>query len=178
MRAETPGSHERNAMIDRYTRPKMGHIFSLENKYAIWQEIEVLACEAHAEMGKIGITREEAQWIRDHAAFNKEEVDEIEAKAMGIFETNETAHRGRRQKPKSVVESKGKINLELQQKAQHQAKTKAIFMSLDNEKNVGEEAWSETEIEQMPHKLFEELFSHVRRLSGIELSEDEVDTFH
>ena len=66
-------------MIDRYTRPEMGHIFSLENKYAIWQEIEVLACEAHAEMGKIGITREEAQWIRDHAAFNKEEVDQIEA---------------------------------------------------------------------------------------------------
>ena len=32
-------------MIDRYTRPEMGHIFSLENKYRIWQEIEVLACE-------------------------------------------------------------------------------------------------------------------------------------
>ena len=46
----------------------MGHIFSLENKYAIWQEIEVLACEAHAEMGVIGITREEAAWIRDHAS--------------------------------------------------------------------------------------------------------------
>ncbi|MBR3224959.1 MAG: adenylosuccinate lyase [Atopobiaceae bacterium] len=66
-------------MIDRYTRPEMGHIFSLENKYAIWQEIEVLACEAHAEMGKIGITREEAAWIRAHAAFNKDEVDAIEA---------------------------------------------------------------------------------------------------
>ena len=66
-------------MIDRYTRPEMGHIFSLENKYAIWQEIEVLACEAHAEMGQIGITREEAAWIRAHASFNKEEVDAIEA---------------------------------------------------------------------------------------------------
>ena len=65
-------------MIDRYTRPEMGHIFSLENKYAIWQEIEVLACEAHAEMGQIGITREEAAWIRAHAAFNREEVDAIE----------------------------------------------------------------------------------------------------
>ena len=48
-------------MIDRYTRPEMGHIFSLENKYAIWQEIEVLACEAQAELGQAGITREEAQ---------------------------------------------------------------------------------------------------------------------
>ena len=66
-------------MIDRYTRPEMGHIFSLENKYAIWQEIEVLACEAQAELGQIGITREEAAWIRAHAAFNKEEVDAIEA---------------------------------------------------------------------------------------------------
>ena len=66
-------------MIDRYTRPEMGHIFSLENKYAIWQEIEVLACEAHAEMGVIGITREEAAWIRDHANFDRAEVDEIEA---------------------------------------------------------------------------------------------------
>ena len=66
-------------MIDRYTRPEMGHIFSLENKYAIWQEIEVLACEAEAELGKIGITKEEAAWIRQHAAFKKEEVDEIEA---------------------------------------------------------------------------------------------------
>ena len=64
-------------MIDRYTRPEMGHIFSLENKYAIWQEIEVLACEAQAELGACGITKEEAAWIREHAAFNKEEVDEI-----------------------------------------------------------------------------------------------------
>ena len=66
-------------MIDRYTGKEMGHIFSLENKYAIWQEIEVLACEAQAELGTIGITREEAAWIRAHAAFDKDEVDAIEA---------------------------------------------------------------------------------------------------
>ena len=66
-------------MIDRYTRPEMGHIFSLENKYTIWQEVEVLACEAQAELAKIGITKDEAAWIRDHAAFDKAEVDAIEA---------------------------------------------------------------------------------------------------
>jgi adenylosuccinate lyase len=66
-------------MIDRYTRPEMGHIFSLENKYAIWQEIEVLACEAEAELGKNGITRDEAAWIRDHARFDVDEVADIEA---------------------------------------------------------------------------------------------------
>ena len=66
-------------MIDRYTRPEIGHIFSTENKYAIWQEIEVLACEAQAELGKIGITKQEARWIREHAGFNSQRVDEIEA---------------------------------------------------------------------------------------------------
>lgn len=66
-------------MVDRYTGKEMGHIFSLENKYAVWQEIEVLACEAQAELGVIGISREEAAWIREHAAFNRAEVDEIEA---------------------------------------------------------------------------------------------------
>ena len=66
-------------MIDRYTRPEMGAIWELENKYAIWQKVEVAACEAQAELGKIGITKEEAAWICEHAAFNKEEVDQIEA---------------------------------------------------------------------------------------------------
>ncbi len=65
-------------MIGRYTRPEMGGIWTNENKFRIWQEIEVLACEAHAEMGKIGITKEEAAWIREHADFRVERVDEIE----------------------------------------------------------------------------------------------------
>lgn len=39
-------------MIGRYTRPDMGNIWELENKFAIWKEIEVLACEAQAELGK------------------------------------------------------------------------------------------------------------------------------
>lgn len=65
-------------MIGRYTRPDMGKIWELENKFAIWKEIEVLACEAQAELGKSGITKEEAQWIRDHADFTVERIDEIE----------------------------------------------------------------------------------------------------
>lgn len=66
-------------MIDRYTRKEMGHIFSLENKYAVWQEVEVLACEAQAELGQIGITKEEASWIRAHAHTVASEIDAIEA---------------------------------------------------------------------------------------------------
>ena len=65
-------------MIDRYTRPEMGSIWKLENKFSIWKEIEVLACEAQAELGKSGITKEEAVWIRTYADFTIERIDEIE----------------------------------------------------------------------------------------------------
>ena len=65
-------------MINRYTRPAMGAIWELQNKFSIWREIEVLACEAQAELGQAGITKEEAQWIRDHADFTVERIDEIE----------------------------------------------------------------------------------------------------
>ena len=65
-------------MIDRYTRPKMGAIFELQNKFEIWKEIEILACEAQAELGQAGITPEEAAWIRAHADFTVERVSEIE----------------------------------------------------------------------------------------------------
>ena len=51
-------------MIDRYTRPEMGRIWSLENKFEIWKEIEVLACEAQAELGQVGITAEDARRLQ------------------------------------------------------------------------------------------------------------------
>ena len=66
-------------MISRYTRPAMGKIWEFENKFAIWQEIEVLACEAQAELGQCGITKEDAAWIREHAGFTVERINEIEA---------------------------------------------------------------------------------------------------
>ena len=65
-------------MIERYTRPEMGHIWSLENKFDVWKEIEILACEAQAELGQCGITEQEAAWIRAHADCTVEEIDEVE----------------------------------------------------------------------------------------------------
>ena len=65
-------------MISRYTRPEMGAIWELQNKFSIWKEIEILACEAHAELGDCGITKEDAAWIRSHANFTVEEIDEVE----------------------------------------------------------------------------------------------------
>ena len=65
-------------MITRYTRPAMGRIWEMQNKFEIWKEIEILACEAQAELGAAGITKEEAAWIREHADFTVERIDEIE----------------------------------------------------------------------------------------------------
>lgn len=65
-------------MIDRYSRPEMSNIFSLANKYALWQEIEVLAVEAFAEQGTVGITAKEAQWIRANAGFDVDAIAKIE----------------------------------------------------------------------------------------------------
>ena len=65
-------------MIGRYTRPDMGHIWSMENKFNIWKEVEILACEAQAELGQCGITKEEAAWIRKYADCTVPEIDEVE----------------------------------------------------------------------------------------------------
>ena len=35
-------------MIERYTRPEMGSIWTDENRYRAWLEVEILACEAWA----------------------------------------------------------------------------------------------------------------------------------
>jgi len=64
-------------MIDRYTRPEMGRIWSPQNKFEIWMEIELLACEAQAELGVI--PAEDARLIRERAAFEVERIDELEA---------------------------------------------------------------------------------------------------
>ncbi len=36
-------------MIDRYTLPEMGRIWSDENRFTIWLKIELLACEIHQQ---------------------------------------------------------------------------------------------------------------------------------
>jgi adenylosuccinate lyase len=64
-------------MIERYTRPEMGRIFSSQNKFEIWKTIEVLACEAQSELGIIPV--EDLAVIRDRAAFDTGRIDDLEA---------------------------------------------------------------------------------------------------
>ncbi|MBU1101020.1 MAG: adenylosuccinate lyase [Bacteroidetes bacterium] len=63
-------------MIKRYTRPEMGKLFEDEFKFRTWLEIEILACEARAELGEI--SKEDVKVIRDKADFEVERILEIE----------------------------------------------------------------------------------------------------
>src|SRR5512136_281942 len=63
-------------MITRYTRPEMGELWEDENRFRIWLEIEILACEAQAELGVI--PKEAVGVIRSKASFNVERVLQIE----------------------------------------------------------------------------------------------------
>ncbi len=55
-------------MIPRYTRPQAAAIWSPENRYRIWFEIEALACEAMAEIGTIPSTAAAAIRLKGEAA--------------------------------------------------------------------------------------------------------------
>ncbi|MGY3749015.1 adenylosuccinate lyase [Vagococcus acidifermentans] len=63
-------------MLERYTRPEMGAIWTEENKYRAWLEVEILASEAWAELGEI--PKEDVQKIRENADFNVDRILEIE----------------------------------------------------------------------------------------------------
>lgn len=63
-------------MIARYTRPEMGAIWTEENKYQAWLEVEILACEAWAEIGDI--PKEDVGKIRENAGFSVDRILEIE----------------------------------------------------------------------------------------------------
>lgn len=63
-------------MIARYTRPEMGAIWTEENKFKAWLEVELLACEAWAELGII--PKEDVVKLRQNAKFDINRIYEIE----------------------------------------------------------------------------------------------------
>ena len=63
-------------MIERYTLPEMGRLWSEENKFQKWLDVELAVCEVHAEMGTI--PREALQEIKSRARFSVERINEIE----------------------------------------------------------------------------------------------------
>ncbi|SHF17225.1 Adenylosuccinate lyase [Seinonella peptonophila] len=63
-------------MIERYSRPEMKQIWTDENRFQAWLEVEILACEAWSELGVI--PREDVIEIRKKARFDIKRIDEIE----------------------------------------------------------------------------------------------------
>ncbi|QYO65234.1 adenylosuccinate lyase [Leptolyngbya sp. 7M] len=63
-------------MIERYTLPEMAAIWSLENKFQKWLDVEIAVCEVHAEDGTI--PADAVAEIKSNATFTVERINEIE----------------------------------------------------------------------------------------------------
>jgi adenylosuccinate lyase len=63
-------------MIPRYTLPEMAAVWSDEARFGHWLEIEVLAVEAWARLGRI--PEQDARQVRERASFTVERVLELE----------------------------------------------------------------------------------------------------
>ena len=82
-------------MIPRYALPKMSKIWTDENKFRIWFEIEANACDAQAELGVI--PSEAAKIIREKGQFEIDRINEIEKEVKHdviAFLTNLAEHIG------------------------------------------------------------------------------------
>ncbi len=63
-------------MIERYSRKEISKIWDLENKFKIWLDIEIAACEAQAEKGII--PKESLKTIKEKASFDLKRIETIE----------------------------------------------------------------------------------------------------
>jgi len=63
-------------LISRYTRAEMGAVWSENNKYRQWLEVELAASEALAELGIVPAN--DSALLREHAAFDADRIAEIE----------------------------------------------------------------------------------------------------
>ena len=63
-------------MINRYTLPEMGALWSEETKFQKWLDVEIAVCEVHAEMGTI--PRDALEQIKSRAKFSVARINEIE----------------------------------------------------------------------------------------------------
>lgn len=63
-------------MIERYTRPEMGAIWTEKNRYQKWLDVELAVCEAWSELGEI--PSQALQRIKKKATFSTKRIEEIE----------------------------------------------------------------------------------------------------
>jgi adenylosuccinate lyase len=82
-------------MIERYTLPEMGALWTEQSKFQKWLEVEIAVCEVHAEMGTI--PQDALDQIKLRAAFSVDRINEIEKTTnhdVIAFTTNLAEHVG------------------------------------------------------------------------------------
>jgi adenylosuccinate lyase len=82
-------------LIERYTLPEMGNLWTEQAKFQGWLDVEIAACQANAELGRL--PAEALQQIREKASFEVPRILEIEAEVRHdviAFLTNVNEHVG------------------------------------------------------------------------------------
>lgn len=106
-------------------------------------------------------------WLRPLSEAELSQIDLIEAKAMGVYESS--------QRGTGEALNKGKINLAKATEATEEARLAKISLSINNEKNP--DKWSEEEIGSLSRDAVEELISKIDEISGVKTAARDVDKF-
>lgn len=104
-------------------------------------------------------------WLRPLSSAEVNEIQNIEAQGYGTF--NASNNRGQ-------TMADGKMNLAKLQEKQAEAKYHAIHKAINNPKN---DEWELTEIQQLPSDAVDEIYNHIMKISGVEITETDVKKF-
>ena len=84
-------------MITRYTLPEMGALWSEQNKFQKWLDVEIAVCEVHAEMGTI--PNDALEQIKARASFSVARINEIEKQPITTLSRSQQTLRSPSVKP-------------------------------------------------------------------------------
>ena len=115
-------------------------------------------------------------WLRPLSVSELDEIDQIEAKMMESYETNERANVKGRNVRSAETTSSGKLNMVKAAKYRAEGRNMKIYKSLDNPKNE-EDPWTLDEIGRLSPAAAEEIVEQIDILSGLTVSKSEIDNF-
>lgn len=105
-------------------------------------------------------------WLRPLSSAEVNEVQNIEAQGYGTFNATNRQNQ---------TTTDGKMNLAKMQEKTAEAKYIAIHKSINNPKN--KDNWEIDEIKQFKSDAINEIYDHVMKLSGVEITEADVKQF-
>lgn len=115
-------------------------------------------------------------WMRPLSSAELDECDNIETKALGVYETNNKSKVHGRNLTNGESLQKGKVNLEKMNIAQQEATYARIEKSLDTPKNE-DDPWTVDDLKKLKRYQIEELEEKVFELSGADITEKEIKDF-